>query len=130
MQVRRLLIVAAATLGVAGCGSSAGTAQSASAQGRFADLAHKCGESESRVQADLQTFVRTAGAHALHGSTTEAAQVLYTVVSYAAARGTKEPQDCRRLLALLAAVGKQPLKQRACYPYRARQVCFVRPTGT
>jgi hypothetical protein len=91
-----------------------------------ADIARKCGESESDVEANLNVFLRTARVHDVHGSSAEAAEAVYKVATYA--EGHKEAPDCRRLLAVLIAVGKNPPKGRVCFPYRAGRVCVVSPS--
>jgi hypothetical protein len=126
MQLSRLVILAAAGMSVAGCGSSTVSAQKSLEQRRVGDLARKCGESESAVEANINVFLRTAQTHGLHGSYVEAAEALDTVANYA--EGHREAPDCRRLLAALVAVGKHPPKERVCFAYQTGRICFEPPS--
>ena len=126
MQLRRLLIVTAAALSVAGCGSGTSSVQKSSVPRRVADLARKCGESESDVEANVNVFLRVANAHGLHGSSAEAADALDKVATYA--EGHKESPDCKGLLAALISVGRNPPTRRICFPYRTGRVCFAPPS--
>jgi hypothetical protein len=129
MWRRGWLILMAAALSVAGCGSSKGSQQNSPTRRQVADLARKCGESESAVKANINVLLTTAKAPDLDGSYAEAARALYTLVNYAASHHEAAP-DCKRLLGALVSVSKHPPKARICFPYQTGRVCFVSPNKT
>ena len=119
------LIVLAAGLAIAGCGSSTTKAKTSPEQRRVADIARKCGESEATVAAYVKVFLKTAAAHGERATSSEATEALDTLVNYADEH--KEPPDCNRLLAILVMEGKHPPKEPVCFPYQTGRVCVVAP---
>jgi hypothetical protein len=125
MQLKIPAILAVATLGVAGCGSSAASPKKSSEQRRVADLARKCGESEVAVVANVKALLRVTSAHGIHATPGEATDLLEKTVDYAERR--KAAPDCKTLLAVLATVAQHPPKGHVCFGYGTGRFCVAPP---